>query len=121
MSNNSHVINVKFIFFISEILFHSRMPTYYLLSVEIQPDCQGPPAAGGLYQVAGGRWCMATNICMIQSLLPYPDLCRVQGPVGHQAQRLHPWLGAQGHVGEHRVHHEQAGGQLGQDLPGQES
>ena len=82
MSNNSHVINVNIIFFISEILFHSRMPTYYLLSVEIQS------AREHQLLMDSGRWCMTTNICMIQSLLPYPDLCRVQGPAGHQAQRL---------------------------------
>ena len=158
MSNNTHVISVNIIFFISEILFHSRMPSYYLWE---DPDCQGQPAADGLYQVAGGVWHEhlydpgpPSLSWPVQSSLPYGHS---QGPAG-QAQLLHPWLvaqarvmwwedteywtlsqklfklvgslgvvhvcmvrGTEGHVGEHRVHHEQAGGQLGQDLPGQES
>lgn len=95
------------------------MPSYYNLWED--PDCQGPPAADGLYQVAGGVWPYGHEHLYdpgppslpwpVQSSLPHGHS---QGPAGHQAQ-LHPRLVAQSHVvGGHWVHQEQAGGQSGQ-------
>jgi len=91
------------------------MPSYYNLWED--PDCQGPPAADGLYQVAGGVWPYGHEHLYdpgppslpwpVQSSLPHGHS---QGPAG-QAQLLHPWLVAHRVVGGHWVHLEQAGGQ----------
>ena len=72
------------------------MPSYYNLWED--PDCQGPPAADGLYQVAGGVWPYGHEHLYdpgppslpwpVQSSLPHGHS---QGPAGHQAQ-LHPRL-----------------------------
>ena len=68
-----HVINVNIIFFISEILFHSRMPTYYFLIRSRLPGTTSCWWTSSRWQV------LATNICMIQDLFPTlnPDLCSV--------------------------------------------